>query len=278
MKKNYYELLGVDPQATTEEIKTAAQHLAKKYHPSKYPGNTQVAKRFKQIKAVFNILANPQKRAAYDATLAKANPPEAPSITAETPTVPEHAPAQSHIEETKKKTVHSDILSANEKLIYQASIHWFDYIKAVLLIGTASYFLFVDPVFLKQYANNIAWLQDNFLYVQLTLGLLGILGGWLLLHTLWAQITTTVLITSQRTIARSGLFFKSETDIPHAKFEHIEVQQSLLGKLLGFGALKIRGTKGRGVGGLTIKVSRVAAPNVFEKKLIRIIRSASTTD
>jgi curved DNA-binding protein CbpA len=51
-KKKLYEFLGVEPEATPEEIKTAALSLAEKFHPSKYPGNPRVAARFKKIKRV----------------------------------------------------------------------------------------------------------------------------------------------------------------------------------------------------------------------------------
>jgi hypothetical protein len=72
-------------------------------------------------------------------------------------------------------------------------------------------------------------------------------------------------------IGKSG--GKSLHEIPHAQFEHIEIKSGLLGTLFGFGAIKMRGTKGRGVGGLTIRASYIAAPKTFEKKLMQAIRS-----
>jgi DnaJ-class molecular chaperone len=68
-KKTLYEFLGVASDAHSDEIKAAALHLAKKFHPAKYPNNPRVAARFQQIKKVYRILANPEKRAAYDAML-----------------------------------------------------------------------------------------------------------------------------------------------------------------------------------------------------------------
>ncbi|MCK5719565.1 MAG: DnaJ domain-containing protein [Thiomargarita sp.] len=70
-KKTLYEFLDVSPEATAEEIKIAAQSLAIKFHPSKYPGNNKVKAHFNKIKQVYNALKNPEKRAVYDKNLAK---------------------------------------------------------------------------------------------------------------------------------------------------------------------------------------------------------------
>lgn len=64
--KDYYEILGVSKQATSDEIKKAYRNLAKKYHPDKNPNNQEAVKRFKEIGEAYEILNNPSKREQYD--------------------------------------------------------------------------------------------------------------------------------------------------------------------------------------------------------------------
>jgi len=66
MSKSYYDILGVSKTATEEEIKSAFRGKAKKYHPDLNPGNEQASKMFKEANEAYEILGDPQKRAAYD--------------------------------------------------------------------------------------------------------------------------------------------------------------------------------------------------------------------
>ena len=66
-KKDYYEVLGVDKNATDEELKKAYRKLAKKYHPDANPDNKKEAEaKFKEINEAYETLSNPQKRKMYD--------------------------------------------------------------------------------------------------------------------------------------------------------------------------------------------------------------------
>lgn len=252
MKPTLYEFLGVEPNATPEEIKAAAQQLARKFHPSKYPGNPRVVARFNQIKRVYNILANPQKRANYDATLVKVMPNPTTAVVASPP--------------TKQ--------SESEKIIYRAYIHWFGYVKALFLSGIAAYLLWFNDVFqLEQFIKIMPLEHNQRLYLQWGLLSLFFLGLFLLLQTLLLQLTTTLMITSQQVIARIGLIFKHHFSMAPEQFEQLEIQQSRLGKIFGFGTLKLRGTKGQGVGGTAIKIYDVAAPHQFEQQLWRFIKT-----
>ena len=65
-KKNYYEILGVEKNATPEEIKSAYRKLAMKYHPDRNQGDAAAAEKFKEINEANETLSDQQKRAAYD--------------------------------------------------------------------------------------------------------------------------------------------------------------------------------------------------------------------
>ncbi len=66
MAKSYYEVLGVSKTASDDEIKQAYRKLAKKYHPDLNPGDEAVANLFKEVNEAYEVLSDPQKKAAYD--------------------------------------------------------------------------------------------------------------------------------------------------------------------------------------------------------------------
>ncbi len=79
--KNYYEILGVAKTATADELKLAYRKLAKKYHPDMYVSASEQEKKdaeakFKDINHAYEVLSDPQKRAAYD-TYGDENGPQA---------------------------------------------------------------------------------------------------------------------------------------------------------------------------------------------------------
>ena len=65
-KRDYYEILGVARSAGDGEIKSAFRKLAMKHHPDRNPGDKQSETAFKEINEAYEILKDPQKRAAYD--------------------------------------------------------------------------------------------------------------------------------------------------------------------------------------------------------------------
>ena len=66
MNKNPYEVLGVARDASDTDIKKAYHKLVMKYHPDKNPGDKVAEEKFKEVNNAFDILKDPQKRAAYD--------------------------------------------------------------------------------------------------------------------------------------------------------------------------------------------------------------------
>jgi len=67
VKRDYYEVLGVERSVSPEDLKRAYRKLAMQYHPDRNHGNKDAEERFKEVGEAYSVLSDPQKRQRYDA-------------------------------------------------------------------------------------------------------------------------------------------------------------------------------------------------------------------
>ena len=65
-KEDYYKTLGIDQNASQDDIKRAYRKMAMKYHPDRNADNPEAEKRFKEVNEANDVLFDEEKRAAYD--------------------------------------------------------------------------------------------------------------------------------------------------------------------------------------------------------------------
>ena len=66
MSKDYYDLLGIDPKTSPEEVRKAYRKLSMEHHPDHNPDNKEAEDKFKEISEAYSVLSDPQKREEYD--------------------------------------------------------------------------------------------------------------------------------------------------------------------------------------------------------------------
>ncbi len=127
------------------------------------------------------------------------------------------------------------VLQPGETVVYATSLHWLVYLRAVVLLILAVAFLIVSASFTNQ--NVILALKA----VAIVFGLFAILSA---LRALIRRATTELAVTDRRVIYKTGIFQRHSMEMNRSKVETVGVDQSILGRILGFGTVMVRGTGG----------------------------------
>jgi len=147
-----------------------------------------------------------------------------------------------------------DNLSLNEKVIYEASMHWVIYLPGAISM-IAAVIMFV--------MGHDTTEHDVLLFFSIFLFPTGIL------HLIISAIirkTTELAITSKKLISKSGLIQRDTVELQNKKVEAIVVSQSILGRILGYGTIIATGT-----GGVKNTFKNIDNPLHFRKVVMGVL-------
>ena len=138
------------------------------------------------------------------------------------------------------------VLQPGETIAYRARLHWIIYLGGMLLVVVAIGFA-VGAVALKQETIRVGLMLAS--VIALFLGLFQIVRAWIV------AVNTEIIVTSRRVIYKTGFISRNTVEMNLDKVESVLVRQGILGRMLDFGTVIIRG-----VGAGLEPVDNIAAP------------------
>jgi uncharacterized membrane protein YdbT with pleckstrin-like domain len=126
------------------------------------------------------------------------------------------------------------VLQPGETLVYLTSLHWLVYLRAIELLMLA-----VASAIGSAFVSN-----DYALVLQALAALLGLLALIAGLHALIRRASTELAVTDRRVIYKAGVLRRHTMEMNRSKVETVGVDQSILGRILGYGTVIVRGTGG----------------------------------
>jgi uncharacterized membrane protein YdbT with pleckstrin-like domain len=124
-----------------------------------------------------------------------------------------------------------EVLQPGETVRFRSNVHWFVYLRAIvaLIIGLALGIWF--------------YLGGQSSLVLLFGAVIFVISGVVLAVPAWLKrLGTEIAVTDRRVISKTGLFQRHTTEINLEKVESVDVDQSILGRIFGYGSVTIRGT------------------------------------
>jgi uncharacterized membrane protein YdbT with pleckstrin-like domain len=127
------------------------------------------------------------------------------------------------------------VLQPGEALVYATTLHWLVYLRAIVL--------FVLAVLCLVAAGEVDSAGLT-MALKIAAAVLCVLGIVTALSALIRRATTELAVTDRRVIFKTGIFQRHTVEMNLSKVETVGVNQSILGRLLGYGTVIVRGTGG----------------------------------
>lgn len=147
-------------------------------------------------------------------------------------------------------------LGPNESLVCEAKLHWLLFVKPILFILLA----IALTILLNKYTG-----EHGPYGLYFGCGLL-IICIFLFLNRLIKYKCTEIALTSNRIIVKTGFIARNARDISLKKVDGIDIKQSVLGRILNYGSMSVRGT-----GSGEVWYTRIANPYSFQRELNNVL-------
>jgi uncharacterized membrane protein YdbT with pleckstrin-like domain len=126
------------------------------------------------------------------------------------------------------------VLLPGEQVVYETGLHWLIFGRAILVL-IAALALAIGSFYAPGNMGPP---------LLLAAGIVALFGLVLLLAALIRRAGTELAVTDQRVVYKSGIIARHTIEMNRAKVESVDVDQSLLGRILGYGTVQLRGTGG----------------------------------
>jgi uncharacterized membrane protein YdbT with pleckstrin-like domain len=146
------------------------------------------------------------------------------------------------------------VLQPNETIVYATRLHWRVYVRGTSFLVVSAVLAVMAIWFSSQPDLGLAlWIAAGiFLLLALSAGL----------PALVRRATTEFAITDHRVIYKTGLFRRHTIEMNRDKVESVDVDQTILGRILGYGTIVVRGT-----GGSLEPIRNIADPLAFRTRI-----------
>ena len=134
------------------------------------------------------------------------------------------------------------VLQPGETVIRIGKIHWITYLPGALVLVVAA-IVGIDAGTRQALLHFAPKMEAPLAYVLLAAGLLLLIRAW------FHQWTTEIAVTDRRVIQKTGFISRNTAEMNVHQVERVEVMQSILGRIFGYGSIEIHGT-GQGLEGL----------------------------
>ncbi len=163
-------------------------------------------------------------------------------------------------------------MQKDETVLYAAQLHWIIYRMAVTILLIGGLVGHFGPHVASFLFGDTEWAGFFRTYVKYAAIGIVALGALQVFFTYIRQISTELVITNQRVIAKHGFIATTSYELMMPKVEGATIDQSVMGRLFGYGTLMVKGT-----GGGISPIDHVADPYRFHAKLMDALRGVNGT-
>ena len=127
-------------------------------------------------------------------------------------------------------------MADGEEIVHRSRLHWVEYLIAAQFIAVAGVIFALETYGVVKVTTTARFVVLAVAALLLLIGIVKIIG------TMIARWTTEFAVTSHRVVSKRGLIRRDVVEIAIEKVEGVDLQQGIIGRLLGFGTVVFRGT------------------------------------